>query len=42
MPDNAFYFHAACVALTVLYGGYVLSLWRRARNARARSGATGG
>lgn len=42
MPDNAFYFHAACVALAVLYGGYLVSLWRRARNARARTGPTDG
>jgi hypothetical protein len=39
MPDNAVYFYAACVALTVLYAGYVVSLWQRARAARARPAA---
>lgn len=34
MPDTAFYYYAAYIAAGVLYGGYVASLWRRARRLR--------
>jgi hypothetical protein len=34
MPDTAGYYYAAYVVITLLYGGYALSLWRRARRAR--------
>lgn len=34
MPDNAFYYYAAYVAAAILYGGYVASLWWRARKVR--------
>ena len=34
MPDNAFYYYAAYVAAGILYGGYVVSLWWRARKVR--------
>lgn len=33
-PDTASYYHAAYIAAGVLYGGYVLSLWWRARRSR--------
>jgi hypothetical protein len=35
-PDNAGFYHAAYVLVAVLYGGYSLSLWLRARRVRAR------
>ena len=31
-PDTSSYYYAAYVVLAVLYGGYVWSLWRRAKN----------
>jgi len=34
MPDTSAYYHAAYVLAGVLYGGYVLSLWWRARRWR--------
>jgi hypothetical protein len=33
-PDTSFYYYAAYVIAAVLYGGYVASLWWRARNVR--------
>lgn len=33
-PDTAPYYHAAYVAAALFYGGYVLSLWWRARRTR--------
>jgi hypothetical protein len=36
MPDTSAYYHAAYLAAGVLYGGYVLSLWIRARGVRER------
>lgn len=33
-PDTSAYYHAAYVAAATLYGGYVLSLWWRARRIR--------
>jgi hypothetical protein len=35
-PDTAAYFHAAYVIAGVLYAGYAVSLWWRARAARLR------
>ena len=34
MPDTAAYYRAAYVVAALLYGGYVLSLWWRARRSR--------
>ena len=36
MPDTSAYYHAAYLAAAVLYGGYLLSLWIRARGVRER------
>jgi hypothetical protein len=36
MPDTSAYYRAAYTAAAVLYGGYVLSLWIRARRVRER------
>lgn len=36
MPDTSTYYHAAYAAAAVLYAGYVLSLWIRARRVRER------
>jgi hypothetical protein len=36
MPDTSGYYHAAYAAAGILYGGYVLSLWIRARRVRER------
>jgi hypothetical protein len=36
MPDTSGYYHAAYLAAGLLYGGYVLSLWIRARRVRER------
>jgi hypothetical protein len=36
MPDNAFYYRVAYVALALLYGGYTLSLVLRRRALAAR------
>ncbi|HVZ78724.1 MAG TPA: hypothetical protein VG818_12145 [Gemmatimonadaceae bacterium] len=38
MPDTTAYFHAAYIVAAVLYGGYTLSLWLRARKLRQRLG----
>jgi hypothetical protein len=35
-PDTAAYYHIAYTWAAVLYGGYSLLLWRRARRVRAR------
>ena len=35
-PDTSAYYHAAYLAAAVLYGGYALSLWLRARRVRER------
>jgi hypothetical protein len=35
-PDTSFEFHVAYVLALVLYGGYAVTLWRRARRARER------
>ncbi len=43
MPDNAFYYRVAYVALTLLYTGYTLSLvLRRRALAQRRSRQLGG
>lgn len=34
IPDTASYYHAAYIVAGVLYTGYVLSLWWRARPRR--------
>lgn len=34
MPDTTLYYYAAYIAAGVLYGGYVVSLWRRTRRLR--------
>lgn len=34
MPDTATYYRAAYAVAALLYGGYVLSLWWRARRLR--------
>ena len=36
MPDTSPYYRAAYTAAAVLYAGYVLSLWIRARRVRDR------
>lgn len=33
-PDTSFWYHAAYVAATVIYGGYAVSLWWRRRRWR--------
>ena len=33
-PDTTSYYYAAYAVLAVLYGGYVVSLWIRARKVR--------
>lgn len=38
MADTAGYYYAAYVVITLLYGGYAVSLWRRARRARSGRG----
>jgi hypothetical protein len=35
-PDNAGYYYAAYALICALYGGYVASLWWRARGTRNR------
>jgi hypothetical protein len=42
MPETAAYYHVAYVAAALLYGGYVLSLWLRARRVRARQRTAAG
>ena len=39
MPDNAIYYQLAYAAAVLLYAGYGLSLWRRARRLDEREGA---
>ena len=34
MPDNFAYYHAAYVAVALVYGGYAASLWLRTRRVR--------
>ena len=41
MPDNAGYFHAAYIAATVIYGGYIISLFVRTKRARERERRAG-
>ena len=41
MPENAGYFHAAYIAATVIYGGYIISLLVRTKRARDRERRTG-
>jgi hypothetical protein len=36
MPDTVAYYHAAYIAVALLYGGYAVSLWLRARSIRRR------
>ena len=33
-PDNAAYYHAAYIAIALIYGLYAASLWVRRRRAR--------
>lgn len=42
MPENAGYYHAAYIAVVIIYGGYVLSLVIRSRRARERERRRGG
>ena len=37
MPDNAIYYHLAYGAAAVVYGGYLISIYVRARRARERA-----
>ena len=39
MPDNAIYYHLAYGAAAVVYGGYIISIYVRARRARDRASA---
>lgn len=39
-PDTATYYHIAYAWAAVLYSGYALFLWRRARRVRTRLAAT--
>jgi hypothetical protein len=41
MPDTAVYYQAAYIVVAVLYGGYAVSLWMRARRVRDRRRAIG-
>jgi hypothetical protein len=41
MPDNAVYYHAAYVVAAVLYGGYVVSLALRGRDAPPQTAGNG-
>ena len=41
-PDNGFFYHAAYVAVVLIYGAYALSLRLRLRRARAESDAARG
>jgi len=36
MPDTAAYYHAAYIVVALLYTGYAVSLWVRARRLRDR------
>jgi hypothetical protein len=42
MPDNAVYYHAAYLAASIIYGGYIVSLVVRSRRARDRQRRRGG
>jgi hypothetical protein len=42
MPDTSTPYHIAYVLMVLLYGGYALSIWLRARKARRNGGKTGG
>jgi hypothetical protein len=37
IPDNAAYFHAAYIAAAVIYGGYIVVLWTRAKALKQRA-----
>ena len=37
MPDNAIFYHLAYGAAAVVYGGYLISIYVRARRARERT-----
>ena len=37
MPDNAIFYYLAYGAAAVVYGGYVISIYVRARRARERA-----
>jgi hypothetical protein len=37
MPDNAIFYHLAYGAAAVVYGGYLISIYVRARRARERA-----
>ena len=39
MPDNAIYYQLAYGAAAIVYGGYVISIYVRARRARDRARA---
>jgi hypothetical protein len=39
LPANAAYYHAAYAAAVIIWTGYALSLWWRARRLRSRGGA---
>jgi hypothetical protein len=41
MPENAWYFHAAYIAATVIYGVYIISLLVRTKRARERERRAG-
>ena len=36
MPQNEGFYHAAYIVAVVVYGGYIASLWWRARRVRER------
>jgi len=42
MPDTFSYYHAAYLLAALLYAGYALSLWLRARGVRRRLHDIGG
>jgi hypothetical protein len=41
-PDTSAYYHVAYVWVAVLYAGYAVLLWSRARRVRQRLRASGG
>ena len=41
MPDNAIYYQLAYAAVILLYGGYGIALWRRARRLDERERSVG-
>ena len=42
MPSNEEFYYAAYAAAAIVYGGYIASLWWRARRLRERLDRTGG